>query len=78
MNLTNRTIYCNDNIEILKGINSNSIDLIYLDPPFNKKKTFSAPIGSSSEGASFRDTFREEDVKDEWVQEIKEDYDGLT
>ena len=76
-NLTNRTIYCNDNIEILKGINSNSIDLIYLDPPFNKKKMFTAPIGSSSEGASFRDWFTLEDVKDEWVQEIKEDYEGL-
>ena len=76
-NLKNRTIYCKDNIEILKGINSNSIDLIYLDPPFNKNKTFSAPIGSSSEGATFRDTFREEDVKAEWVKDISEDYEGL-
>ena len=37
--LKNRTIFCSDNLEILEGINSNSIDLIYLDPPFNKKKT---------------------------------------
>ena len=77
INLKNRTIFCKDNLEVLKGINSNSIDLIYLDPPFNKNKTFSAPIGSSAEGASFTDIFREEDVKDEWIQEIKEDYDGL-
>ena len=74
-NIKNRTIFCKDNLEILRGINS--IDLIYLDPPFNKNKTFSAPIGSSAEGASFSDVFREEDVKDEWIQEIKEDYDGL-
>ena len=39
-NLQNRTIFCLDNIEVLKGINSNSIDLIYLDPPFNKNDTF--------------------------------------
>ena len=75
--LKNRTIFCRDNLDILEGINSNSIDLIYLDPPFNKKKEFTAPIGSSAEGVSFMDWFREEDVKDEWVQNIKEDYDGL-
>ena len=72
-NIKNRTIFCRDNIDVLQGINNNSIDLIYLDPPFNKNKVFTAPIGSSAEGASFKDWFREEDVKDEWVQTIKED-----
>ena len=72
--IKNRTIFCKDNLDILQGINSNSIDLIYLDPPFNKKKVFTAPIGSSAEGASFKDYFREEDVKNEWVQTIKEDH----
>ena len=38
--LQNRTIFCRDNIDVLQGINSNSIDLIYLDPPFNKNDTF--------------------------------------
>ena len=75
--LKNRTIFCKDNLGVLRGINSNSIDLIYLDPPFNKKKEFTAPIGSSAEGASFSDWFREEDVKDEWIETIKEDYDGI-
>ena len=77
MNIKNRTIYNKDNLDILRGINNSCIDLIYLDPPFNKNKEFTAPIGSSSEGASFKDWFREEDVKDDWLQEIKEDYDGL-
>ena len=77
INLQNRTIFCRDNLDILRGINTGSIDLIYLDPPFNKKKEFTAPIGSSAEGASFKDWFREEDIKDEWVKSIKEDYDGL-
>ena len=75
--LKNRTIFCKDNLEVLKGINNNSIDLIYLDPPFNKKKEFTAPIDSSAEGASFKDWFREKDIKDEWVETIKEDYDGI-
>ncbi len=72
-NVNNRTIFCRDNIDVLQGINSQSIDLIYLDPPFNKNKVFTAPIGSNAEGASFKDWFREEDIKDEWVQTIKED-----
>ena len=70
----NRTIFCHDNLEILRGINSNSIDLIYLDPPFNKKKEFSAPIGSKSEGASFKDIFRQADVKDQWLGLIADEY----
>ena len=77
INVPNRSLYCHDNLEVLRGINSESIDLIYLDPPFNKDKKFIAPIGSSAEGASFTDIFREEDVKDEWIQTIKEDHDAL-
>ena len=73
LNIENRTIFCHDNIDILQNINSDCVDLIYLDPPFNKNKKFTAPIGSSAEGASFSDIFRAEDVKDEWLQTIKED-----
>ncbi|MGI9462146.1 MAG: DNA methyltransferase, partial [Alphaproteobacteria bacterium] len=63
-------------LDILKAIDSNTIDLIYLDPPFNKNKIFTAPIGSSAEGAGFKDIFREEDVKDEWVFDIqRENYE---
>ena len=76
-NIQNRTIFCHDNLAILQGINSNSIDLIYLDPPFNKKKVFTAPIGSSAEGAEFSDIFREKDVKEEWLKTIKEDHDEI-
>ena len=74
INISNRTIFCKDNLDVLQGINSKSVDLIYLDPPFNKNKIFTAPIGSSAEGASFKDYFREKDIKDEWVETIKEDH----
>ncbi len=76
-NVKNRTIFCDDNLDIMRGINSGCIDLIYLDPPFNKNKEFAAPIGSSAEGASFKDIFREEDLKEEWVQTIAEDQPEL-
>lgn len=73
-NVENRTIFLHDNLEILQGINSACLDLIYLDPPFNKNKKFTAPKGSSAEGAEFSDIFREEDVKDDWLRTIKEDH----
>ncbi len=31
--IKNRTIFCRDNLDILQNINSDTIDLIYLDPP---------------------------------------------
>ena len=76
-NVKNRTIFCKDNLEILRGFNSNSIDLIYLDPPFNKKKYFIAPVGSAAEGADFHDYFRKGDVKEEWLGLIADQYPSL-
>ena len=61
----------------MAGINDQCIDLIYLDPPFNKNKEFAAPIGSSAEGASFKDIFRENDLKQEWLWTIREDQPEL-
>ena len=77
MNIENRTIYCEDNLKILQGINSESVDLIYLDPPFNKGHSFNAPIGSTSDGASFKDTWEDHDIKREWTLEIQEQYPKL-
>ena len=75
--LKNRTLFCRDNLEVLRGIDSESVDLIYLDPPFNKKREFSAPIGTRAEGASFRDYFREGDYKEEWLGLIAEQHPVL-
>ena len=41
----------------MRGMNSASIDLIYLDPPFNSKANYAAPIGSEAAGAAFKDTW---------------------
>ena len=75
--IKNRTIFCKDNIAILENINDNSIDLIYLDPPFNKKKTFHAPIGSQAEGASFKDTWYDDDLKEGYIGLIADLYPKL-
>ena len=39
-NLENRTIFTGDCLDVLRGVNSNSVDLIYLDPPFNSDRTY--------------------------------------
>ena len=43
-----------DNLDVLRGLNSESIDLVYADPPFNSNKTYSAPIGSQAGGSDRR------------------------
>ncbi len=56
------TLYTHDNLYVLAGLNSELVDLIYLDPPFNSKRTYSAPIGSKAAGASFKDMWTWKDV----------------
>lgn len=73
-NFPTSTIFCHNNLQVLRGMNSECVDLIYLDPPFNTKREFTAPIGSSAEGAGFKDVFGKEDVKDIRVEEIEYDY----
>ena len=53
-NFAPRTIWTGDNLDILRGINSETVDLIYLDPPFNSNRAYAAPIGSKAAGAAFK------------------------
>lgn len=71
-NVKNRTIFCSDNLEILRGIESESIDLIYLDPPFNTGRKFSAyNINTKeSEGVVFSNKF--EDIPEDLWYEYEE------
>jgi site-specific DNA-methyltransferase (adenine-specific) len=77
MEFTN-TLYTNDNLFILNGLNSNLVDLIYLDPPFNSKRFYSAPIGSKAAGSSFKDMWTWEDVNEEYLNTLAENYLALT
>ena len=42
-NFVNRTLWTGDNLDILRGLNSESVDLIYLDPPFTSNRDYAAP-----------------------------------
>ena len=76
-NWSNQTIWTADNLDIMRGMNSNSVDLIYLDPPFNSKANYAAPIGSKAAGAAFKDTWGLDDVNLAWHGEIKHEHPGL-
>ena len=76
-NWKNRTIWTGDNLDIMRGMNSASVDLIYLDPPFNSKANYAAPIGSEAAGAAFKDTWTLSDVDAEWVNLMEAKHPAL-
>ncbi len=53
------------------------VDLVYLDPPFNKNRNFAAPIGSKAAGAAFKDTWTLDDVDLTWHGELAEAHPAL-
>ena len=67
MNWASHTIWTGDNLHVMRGMDSASVDLIYLDPPFNSKADYAAPIGSRAAGAAFKDTWSLSDVDAEWI-----------
>ena len=74
----NRTLYHSDNLPILQGINSETIDLIATDPPFNKNQDFHATPKSAAEGGKFSDRWSwDKDVHQEWVDDIKDGWPAV-
>ncbi len=69
-NFSNRTLWTGDNLDVMRGMNGASVDLIYLDPPFNSNANYAAPIGSEAAGAAFKDTWTLTDVDEAWHGEI--------
>ena len=77
-NFRNRTLYHGDNLDFLRGINSETIDLVATDPPFNKGRDFHATPDSLAAGAKFHDRWSwEGDVEGEWVDQIRTDWPNV-
>ena len=78
INFNNRTLYHADNLEILRGINSETVHLIATDPPFNKNRDFHATPDSLAAGARFTDRWRwETDIHQDWVDQIQDDWPAV-
>ena len=74
-NFQNRTLFHSDNLPILQGMNSETVDLIATDPPFNKGRDFHATPESVASGARFADRWSwDADVHEEWTDAIQDDY----
>ena len=76
-NWGNQTIWTADNLPVLRGMNDESVDLIYLDPPFNSKTNYAAPIGSQAAGAEFKDTWTLRDLDIAWLDLIEAKHPNL-
>ena len=76
-NFVNRTLWTGDNLDILRGLNSESIDLICLDPPFNSNQDYAAPVGSKAAGAAFKDAWTLSDLDVAWMGFIADEKPAL-
>ena len=77
-NWKNRTFFLGDNLGFLEAMNSESVDLIATDPPFNKGRDFRATPDSLAAGAEFHDRWSwEQDVRQDWVDQITDSHPRL-
>ena len=76
-NFVDKTIWTGDNLDILRGLNSDSVDLIYLDPPFNSNRNYAAPVGSRAAGAAFKDTWTLSDLDTAWMGLIADEQPAM-
>ena len=64
-NWKSRTIWTGNNLPIMRGMNTSSVDLIYLDPPFNSNADY-----RGSDGSGFSDRWCSDDVESEWEDKL--------
>ena len=77
-NFANRTLYHGDNLDFLRGLNSETVHLIATDPPFNKGRDFHATPDSLASGAKFQDRWSwADDVEGEWIDQIQDDWPAV-
>ena len=55
LNVHNRSLFTYDNLDILRCLNSDSVDLINVDPPRNSGELLEAPRGSRAMGFRIED-----------------------
>ncbi len=53
--MTKNRLYCGDNLEILATMEKESVDLIYIDPPFFSNRHYEIIWGDEAEIRSFED-----------------------
>lgn len=82
-NFPDNTLYEMDNLDVLRGMNSQTVDLIATDPPFNTKRNRSATAGHYVDNWKWGDTgilpdqWKWNEVHPKWLEEIKDNHTAL-
>ena len=82
-NFLDNTLYEMDNLIVLRGMNSETIDLIATDPPFNTKRNRTKTAGHYVDKWKFGDTnilpdqWKWNEVHPKWQEEIKDEHPAL-
>ena len=82
-NFPDNTLYELDNLDVLRGMNSETVDLIATDPPFNTKRNRSGTAGHYVDKWKWGDTgilpdqWMWNEVHPKWLEEIKDDNPAL-
>jgi len=63
-------IYCGDNLEILKGMETESVDLCYIDPPFFTSRKYEVVWGDNAEVRAFEDRWVKMGDKGKYTKDI--------
>ena len=73
-NFKNRALFHGENLDILRGMDGETVDLIATDPPFNKGRDFHATPDSLAAGAKFQDRWDwTRDTEGEWHDQMKDE-----
>ncbi len=67
----NRLCY-GDNLDTLRTLESESIDLIYLDPPYNSKRVYNCSFGAKAQAKAFDDNWSWGQEQIRWLNDIND------
>ncbi len=79
-NFSDNTLYEMDNLVVLRGMNSETVDLIATDPPFNTKRNRAGTAGFYVDNWKWGDTdilpdqWKWNEVHPKWLEEIKDNH----
>ena len=75
----NRTLFLEDNLPVLRGLDSDSIDLIATDPPFNKGVPAFKGKTKAGQNVEFKDVWNWiDDVHVDWLNEMSKRHPTLS
>ena len=68
-------LYIADNLDVLNGLNSESVDLVYLDPPFNSNRIYGSTLERNT--TVFSDIWNWKDIDEYKLDIIANDFPEL-